>query len=781
MKKQIFTVLLPAIALFASAGCCKISEKKIAALVPQPNCSEAHCGSYKITEAAFAVDESAADPRTLNAVTEFAGQLSLVSGLAGTVTEVSADALPSNGFVFAADPSVAPEGYRLEITRRGAVVHASEFAGFFYAIQTLKQLLPVEIYGDAPACSADWSLPCLTIDDAPRFAYRGLHSDVSRHFFDMDEMKRYIDIMAIHKLNTLHWHLTDDQGWRIEIKKYPKLTEVGSVRKGTMIKKQWGSNDGVIHSGYFTQEQIREIVEYAAARAINVVPEIDLPGHMLAALTAYPELGCTGGPYEVWTRWGVSDDVLCAGNEKTYTFIEDVLTEVMELFPSKYIHIGGDECPKEHWKKCPRCQARIKALGLKDTEKFTAEQYLQSYVTTRVEKFITEHGRRIIGWDEILEGELSPDAIVMSWRGSAGGIEAAKQHHEVIMTPNSHFYFDYYQSLDTDNEPFGIGGYVPVEKVYSFDPYDQLTEEQQQYILGVQANMWTEYVSEPWHLEYMILPRLSALSEVQWCNAEVRDYERFLANFRLHEIFDIMGYTYAKHIFGTQGITRVNPEKGCVTVELITSGDAPIYYTLDGSEPDADATRYTRPVEIRGACVLKAASLRKGVEGPVYSRSFEQSKTTGRKVELNTEPTLRYRFNAPDSFTDGHHGAASFSNNEWVGYLDNPCDLTIDMNGVGTYSSVTVETCVEKDNWIFPPSAIKVSLSDDGENFEEVAALFIPEAAKSDSDGVINYTAEFPETSARYMRIEAATSKIPAWHPAHDKKAHLFVGEISAE
>ena len=780
MKKQIFAILSLLTAGAVAVGCCdKAGESKIAGVVPQPNYASVHCGNFAVAGQPFAVDAQA-DERTLNAVNDFAAQLSLVSGAESSVTVT--DALPDKGFRFVTNPEIADEGYRLTVTKKGAEIQASTFAGFFYAIQTIKQLLPVEIYGDLTAASADWTLPCADIDDAPRFGYRGAMLDVSRHFFDIDEVKRYIDIMSIHKLNTLHWHLSDDQGWRIEIKKYPRLTEIGSIRKGTMVKKNWGTHDGIPYGGYFTQDQIREVVEYAAAHAINIIPEIDLPGHMLAALTAYPELGCTGGPYEVWTRWGVSDDVLCAGKEQTFEFIEGVLTEIMELFPSKYIHIGGDESPKVRWEKCPHCQARIKALGLKDTDKFTAEQYLQSYVTARVEAFLTAHGRRMIGWDEILEGELSPEAIVMSWRGSAGGIEAARQHHEVIMTPNSHFYIDYYQSLDIENEPFGIGGYVPVEKVYSFDPYDQLTEEQQKYILGVQANLWTEYIAENWHLEYMLLPRLSALSEVQWCNENVRDYDRFLSNFRMHEIYEILGYTYAKHIFGVQGHTEVDGAKGCVTVTLTTSGNAPIYYTLDGSEPDENATLYTKPVEIKGDCILKAAAPRGGIEVPVYKRDFSFTKTTAHAATLNTEPTPKYRYNAPHAFTDGHHGGSSYSDTEWVGFEEQPCDVTIDMKGAGSYSSVTVETFVDKPDWIFPPTAIRVFTSADGKEFGLVGNLELPVAAQSDAEGIKKYTIDFPQTDARYLRIAVdTTSEIPDWHGGKGKKAHLFVGEITAE
>lgn len=780
MKKTVFALLSLFVAGALATGCGsdEASQAKVAGLVPQPNSVTVSGGTYGVKGQPVAVF-AGADEHTLNAVNEFAAQLSLATGSESAVTVT--DQLPTAGFVFAADESVAPEGYKLTVTSRGVKVQASQFAGFFYAIQTIKQLLPAAVYGTQTAADADWTLPCVTIDDAPRFAYRGLHSDVSRHFFDVDEMKRYIDIMAVHKLNTLHWHLTDDQGWRIEIKKYPRLTEVGSKRKGTVVRKEWGTLDGVPHEGFFTQDEIREIVDYAAAHAINVIPEIDLPGHMLAAITAYPELGCTGGPYEVWTRWGVSDDVLCVGKEHTFTFIEDVLTEVLELFPSEYIHIGGDECPKVRWEKCPHCQAKIKALGLKDSDKFTAEQYLQSYVTARVEKFLADHGRRMIGWDEILEGELSPDAIVMSWRGSAGGIEAAQQHHEVIMTPNSHFYFDYYQSLDTDSEPFGIGGYVPVEKVYSFDPYDQLTEEQQQYILGVQANVWTEYIAEPWHLEYMILPRLAALSEVQWCNEDVRDYDRFLLNFRMNEIYDAMGYTYAKHIFGVAGETTVDGEKGCVTVALTTSGTAPIYYTLDGSVPTAASTLYTAPVEIRESCVLKAAAPREGIDVPVYSRDFTFTKSTAHAVALNSEPTPKYKFNAPHSFTDGHHGSPRYTDTEWVGYHDNPMDVTIDMQGAGEYSKVTVEAYVEKPEWVFPPKAVEVSTSVDGAEFTKVAEQPVEVAKATDADGIVTYTVEFPATDARYLRVVVVNNTIADWHPAAGKPAHMFIGEISAE
>ena len=541
MKRTLF-VLLAGIWL---TGCAPRNER--IAIVPYPNDVRPARGEYAVAGAAVVCD-SRADERTQRAVREFAAQLAEISGAENTVAV--ADELPAEGIRFAVDTMLPREGYRLDIGRRGVEVRASAFSGFFYALQSIRQLLPAAIYGAVPAPEAAWTLPCVRIADAPRFAYRGMHLDVARHFFPTEEVKRYIDIMAVHKLNTLHWHLTDDQGWRIEIKRYPRLTEVGSVRKSTVVGKDWDRYDGVPHGGYYTQDEIRDVVAYAADRGITVIPEVDLPGHMLAALTAYPELGCTGGPYEVWGRWGVADDVLCVGREETFEFIEGVLAEVLELFPSEYIHIGGDECPKVRWEKCPRCQARIAELGLKDGDGHKAEHYLQSYVTARVERFLNERGRRIIGWDEILEGELAPNATVMSWRGSDGGIAAAKLGHDVVMTPNSHFYFDYYQSMDQASEPFGIGGYIPMDKVYSYDPTAGLTPEQQRHILGVQANMWTEYIAEAGHLEYMLLPRLAALSEVQWCDEGVRDWDRFLSGFRMAEIYRTMGYEFA---------TRSNP------------------------------------------------------------------------------------------------------------------------------------------------------------------------------------------------------------------------------
>ncbi len=545
MKKAAFLSLFAA--MFIACG---TTDNQTLTIVPYPNEVEIKNGTFSVFAAPFHYS-SEFDEATKDIIKGFAANLSMATGVISAAEEGPAE----EGFIFILDETMPEEAYSLNIDTNTATVKASSLRGVNYAVQTIKQMLPVEIYDLTARAYGGWELPCVVINDAPRFSYRGLHLDVCRHFFDMDMMKKYLDIMEVHKLNKLHWHITEDQGWRIEIKRYPKLTEIGSIRKETMVGNDFDDMkyDGTPYGEgcWFSQEQVREIIAYAAAKGIDIIPEIDLPGHMLAALAAYPELGCTGGPYDVWGRWGVSDDVLCAGNEKTMVFLENVLSEVADLFPYEYFHIGGDECPKVRWEECPKCQAKIKELGLKDNDDFNAEHYLQSYVMKRMTKLLEGKGKKVVGWDEILEGELAENAVIMSWRGAAGGLKAAKMGHDAIMTPNDFFYLDYYQSLDTENEPLGIGGYVPVEKCYSYEPYTKdMTDEEKAHILGVQANLWTEYIATNEHLEYMLLPRLAALSEVQWCQPETKSWARFLGNAEdFCGIYDAMGYNYAKHIF----------------------------------------------------------------------------------------------------------------------------------------------------------------------------------------------------------------------------------------
>ena len=551
--KRIISIFALACALLPSAVAKK--AETVINVIPYPQSVEIGKGTFKGAGANFNCDQ-AIDSKSIELIRNFAGKITYITGRTNSFASPvglakAAQDGKMKGFVFLKDVSMGPEEYSIDIQKDRCIVRASAYNGFLYAIATLKQLTDVAIFGDKVDPAQKFLLPCLTVKDKPRFAYRGMHLDCSRHFFPVEEVKKYLDIMAVYKLNRLHWHLTDDQGWRVEIKKYPRLTEVGAFRNGTMVGKDWGSNDGIRYGGYYTQDQMRDVVAYAEGLGITIIPEIDLPGHMLGALAAYPELGCTGGPYEVWTRWGVSDQVMCPGKEEMFTFLEDVFTELMDIFPSEYIHIGGDECPKTEWETNQLCQDKIKALGIKGDDKHTAEQYLQSYVTARVQKFLNDHGRKIIGWDEVLEGELAPGATVMSWRGVKGGIEASKLGFDVIMTPNTYCYFDYYQTHEDGehaSEPLAIGGNLPIDKVYGYEPLDGLDASQQKHILGVQANLWTEYIATSEYLEYMLLPRMVALSEIQWCKPSDKDFERFETALKAEsfKIFDTLGYNYRK-------------------------------------------------------------------------------------------------------------------------------------------------------------------------------------------------------------------------------------------
>lgn len=775
MKKTLMLSLV----LAAALACCP-EPKQTIEVVPYPASVEMKAGTFEAAGAEFHLD-AAMDEASKNVARNFAQQLALVSGQACEVTEGKA----STGISFIMDATLPHEAYTLKVGKKGVTVKASGLNGFNYAVQTLKQMLPAEIFGKSEAAEKDWSLPCCVIEDAPRFGYRGMHMDVSRHFFDMDMVKSYLDIMEIHKLNTLHWHLTDDQGWRIEIKKYPRLTEVGSIRNKTIIGHIFESkeydNTRYGEEMWFSQDQIREIIDYAAAKGIEIIPEIDLPGHMLAALAAYPELGCTGGPYEVWGDWGIADEVLCAGNEKTMLFLEDVLNEVADLFPSEYLHIGGDECPKVYWEKCPKCQAKIKELGLKDTEEFNAEHYLQSYVMTRMTNFLEKKGKKIIGWDEILEGEVAENAIVMSWRGTAGGIKAAQMGHDVIMTPNTFFYLDYYQSEDTANEPLGIGGYLPVEKCYSYEPFaESMTDEEKAHILGVQANLWTEYIATDEHLEYMLLPRMAALSEVQWCQAENKNWDRFLSSAdSFCEIYDAAGYNYAKHIFNARGSVKV--ENGAVYAILESQGDTPIRYTLDGSEPDETSALYEGPVRIQDGCTLKAKAFRPGTETRTFSKEIHGHKAMAKDIVLNTSAHVHYKAGLPYILVDGIRGTQNFRSGDWAGWRNEPFDITMDMNGE-TYCKVTLGAVVIKYDDIFNPSDLIVYTSDNGTDFTEVGKAEFATEGEDVPNGLKEYTVTFPETSAKYLRVVSnPVQAMPEWHARKGHRGFIFFDEIVVE
>lgn len=700
--------------------------------------------------------------------------IKLSTGINLKVTdEESAD----NAIILKADyKAEKPESYNLTVNGKQIIINGSDDAGTFYGVQTLRKSMP------ADATENTVVFPAVDIKDYPRFAYRGQHLDVSRHFFSAEFVKKFIDILALHNINRFHWHLTDDQGWRIEIKKHPELTKIGSQRDETVIGRNSGEFDGKPYGGFYTQEEIKDIVAYAQKKFITIIPEVDLPGHMLAALATYPNLGCTGGPYKVWGEWGVADDVLCAGNDSIYTFLEDVYSEVIELFPSTYIHVGGDECPKVRWKTCPKCQAKIKAEGLKADANHSAEDKLQSYVISQIEKFLNSRGRQIIGWDEILEGGLAPNATVMSWRGMEGGIAAAKQKHDAVMTPSSHLYFDYYQTKDTQDEPLAIGGYIPIEKVYGFEPVPtELSADEQKYIIGTQANLWTEYILDSKQVEYMILPRMAALAEVQWTEPSKKDFNTFLPRLnRLLKLYDRLGYNYAKHIFEVSGKIEPSAEKKVITVTLATADDAPIYYTLDGTVPNEKSTKYTQPIEIKANAELKAAAFREGKSSKVYSEIFSFNKATLKKVTLEDAPHPQYTYNGAIILVDGKRGRSSYGSGEWLGFNKKAMTAVVDLDEPTEISSVGIGTFVSPGSWIFNARQFTVLVSDDNKTFKQVADESYPALNKDQSEKVIDLALTFPTVKARYVKLVVKTEQsIPAWHAGKGSPAFVFVDEIS--
>lgn len=667
-----------------------------------------------------------------------------------------------------------PEGYQLKVSDQGVTITAPSEAGVFYGVQTLRKSLPV-------VKDADVVLPQVVINDEPRFEYRAMMLDVSRHFFSLDSVKRYIDILALHNINRFHWHISDDQGWRIEIKKYPELTQVGSKRTETVIGHNTGKYDGIPYGGFYTQEEAKELVAYAKDRYITVIPEIDMPGHMQAALTAFPELGCTGGPYEVWKMWGVSEEVLCAGNDKTLEFIEGVLGELIEIFPSEYIHVGGDECPKVRWKECPKCQAKIKALGLKADKLHSAEERLQSYVISHAEKFLNEHGRQIIGWDEILEGGLAPNATVMAWRGVNEGIKAIKLQHDVIMVPTTYLYFDYYQAKDKDQEPIAIGGYVPLEKVYSFEPVPEgLTAEEKKFVIGTQANLWTEYIPNFRQVEYMVLPRMDALSEIQWTQPEKKNYEDFLARIpKMFEVYDIYGYNYAKHLFDINADFTPNTQENTLDVTLSTLGEASVYYTLDGSEPTSASIKYTEPLKIKENCTLKAIAVRPAGNSRVLTEKINMNKATLKPITMLQPVNKQYGFKGAPTLVDGLQGGFNYKTGRWIAFYGNDMEAVIDMQQPIEISSAEIATCVEKGDWIFDARGFAVEISDDGNNFTPVASEEYPAMSQEDKNGVFNHKLTFDPVKARYVKVIARSEQqIPEWHGGKGNRGFLFVDEV---
>ncbi|MCZ2460861.1 MAG: family 20 glycosylhydrolase [Chitinophagales bacterium] len=653
-------------------------------------------------------------------------------------------------------------GYKLTVDGNGITIAGDNANSVFNGIQTLIQLLP------APGSSLRLPVPYCEITDYPRFSYRGMHLDCCRHFFPIDYIKKYIDFLALHKMNYFHWHLTDDQGWRIEIKKYPKLTQVGGWRNGTIIGRYPGTgNDSIHYGGFYTQEQIKEIVRYAADRYITVVPEIEMPGHAMAALAAYPYLGCTKGPYEVQQTWGVFDDVFCAGNDSTYTFLQGVLDEVMSLFPSKYIHIGGDECPKTRWKTCPVCQKRIKTEKLKD------ENALQSYFIQRIEKYVNSKGRSIIGWDEILEGGLAPNATVMSWRGEQGGISAAVQNHDVIMTPGDWCYLDKSQSEHEDS--ITIGGYLPVSKVYSYEPVPaSLTADQAKHILGAQGNVWTEYIGNTKKLEYMLFPRMSALSEVLWSQKMNRDWSdferRLLAEFRRYDLWKV-NYSDAYFELNTSVLPDSNHDG--ILWKIENKFNKPMFMTFEGTD---STWGYNGPQLIQNT--VKARGFfnidNRTVE---VKQNFYFNKATGKNIALAKEPSKNYPGDGAFTLVDGIQNDKGMDRpSQLLGFIGNDCDAIIDLGSPQYLSNVNFHTLKDTGNWIWPPKYVEVFISDDGKNFSSVKRS--DDFSSTGRTNVV-FKVNFGLVKTRYIRVLAKnTGVIPNGNPGAGYESWLFADEI---
>ena len=659
------------------------------------------------------------------------------------------------------------EGYELNVSKNDITIKSKHAKGAFYAVQSLIQLLPL------PSDLNSFKIPCLRIKDQPQFTYRGMHLDVGRHFFSVDFIKKYIDLMARLKMNTFHWHLTEDQGWRIEIKKYPKLQEIAAFRKETLIghyNDQPHQFDGKPYGGFYTQEQIKEVVAYAKTRQVTIIPEIEMPGHSQAAIAAYPELGCTGEQVEVATKWGVFDEVYCP-KESTFKFLEDVIDEVVALFPGKYIHIGGDEAPKTNWKNCEYCQKLIKKEGLKD------EHSLQSYFITRMEKYINSKGKQIIGWDEILEGGLAPNATVMSWRGTKGAVQAAKEGHDVILTPGSHCYFDHYQS-ENENEPLAIGGFLPLEKVYHFNPVPEgLTDKEATHVLGAQGNVWTEYMQTEKQVEYMAYPRAVALSEVLWSSPKHKNYSDFIHRLEQYQKrLDQLEVNYANHIYSVEGeLTYVNDH---LTYELnTTSSSYPIYYSTDKSFP---SKLYSTPITVDTSMHIKAVVLnsKNTALGAVFQQKINLHKGVGATIAIDKEPHPAYNAGGKGALINGISGNNKrYGDKEWLGFSGEDIIVTIEFDKPKNINTISTRFYNGNGQWIYAPNEIGFSFYlEDGKTVNDISIL------EEKNNLLVNYSYELKSIPVKKLDIIIKNyGTIPEGKQGAGHKAWTFIDEIIIE
>jgi hexosaminidase len=782
-----YITLILIIALFTSCSNNK-STGYLPTVIPVPYQMEVKKGSFEITGKTDIITNS--QDENVRLVAEgLQAKLSAFAGKQLTIGQFSGSQ-PGNSIFLKIDETqsarLGKEGYLMSINPSGIEITAPFAAGLFYGIQTLYQLLPPEIYGD-PAKNKgkdiDLEIKCMEIIDFPQFSWRGMHLDVSRHFFPKEFVKKYIDLIAMHKMNVFHWHLTDDNGWRIAIDQYPKLTEVSAWhadRAGVPWNEARPQQPGeaATYGGFYTKDDIREIVEYARQRFITVVPEIEMPGHVSEIFAAYPEYSCSGKqiPVQTGSYWP-NTDIFCAGKDETFRFIQNILDEVIPLFPSEYIHIGGDEADKTAWKACPDCQARIRKEGLKGVDE------LQSYFVKRIEKYLVSKGKKMIGWDEILEGGLAPEATVMSWRGFEGGIEAAKQGHKVVMCPTSYCYFDYYQA-DKEFQPPASGGLITLKKVYSFRPVpSELNAMERQLILGGQGNIWTEYIDNPSHAEYMALPRMTALAEVLWSPANKLIWEDFRNRLQTQlSRFNNLEVNYFPGSAKVQPSTDYDPKEKVMKVELETEmTGTSVYYTLNGNVPDNSSFKYNKPFKIDHDVVLKAIAykddqpLEKNSE---FSLTFH--KLIGKNVHYKHMYSERYPAGGNTTLNDGIRGTLNYDDGYWQGFYGDTMDVVFNFNEDFTFKSITSTYLLDQKKWIFIPEKVNYYISNDGQNFQLIASV----KHKIPLDGKEVLTNDFSITlnrdmKVRFLRVEAVNIGVcPDWHPGKGQKAWLFADEI---
>lgn len=732
-------------------------------LIPRPVDYQQGKGAFNINAATaiYYVQE------TLRPAAELLKDYLLIHQLQPILTWGKQTAGGANAITLQIDSVAIPqqEGYSLQVTSSQVLLTGHDAAGIIHGIQSLRQLW-------SSTTANKLSIDACVITDYPRFAYRSMALDVSRHFFSVSFIKKYLDLLSLYKLNTFHWHLTDDQGWRIEIKQYPRLQTKAAWRRQTLIghKKETPHRfDGRPYGGYYTQHEIKEVVRYATQRGITIIPEIEMPGHALAALSAYPYLGCTGGPYETATFWGVFDDVFCAGNDSTFVFLQQVLEEVIQLFPSQYIHIGGDECPKTRWKTCAKCQQRMKELALSD------EHALQSWFVQRIEKYLNSKGRDIIGWDEILEGGLAPNATVMSWRGEEGGLTAAQQKHRVIMTPESHVYFDYYLSRNPA-EPVAAGHYTPLSKVYSYQPAVSLPDSLSSYIAGVEGQAWSEYMVNEKQAAYMIFPRALALAELAWTPQALRNYDHFLERLRQQtSLLKALKVPYAAN-FDEVVCTGIRPQKDMVELSLASSlPKVQIRYTTNGSIPTLNSALYTAPILMKKSGTVKALAFdsRRQPVGRVYAQPVNLHKAIGAAVTLTNEPMARWN-PGKAILVNGIAGIHRYNDAQWLGFNGDNLEVVIDLGTAQTISTVQMNFLNYHWQRVWAPLALDILVSDDGSHYNHVFSQ-----KDFPINGINKVRAAIQPVKARYVKVVGINKGLlPEGEYGAGTKALLMIDEI---